>query len=70
MQKYIGKKLFDDTSRNQDFIINEVLFEDDNVILGKALPEDDDDEKPVYFMAYKKTGNVFSKELMFYYMEK
>ena len=69
MQKYIGKKLLDDTSRNQDFIINEVLFEDDTVILGKALPEDDDDERSVYFMAYKETGNVFCKELMFYYME-
>lgn len=69
MQKYIGKKLFDDTGRNQDFIISEVLFQDDNVILGKAFPEDDDDEKSVYFMACKETGNVFCKELMFYYIE-
>jgi len=69
MQEYVGKKLFDDTSRNQDFVINKVLFEDENVILGEALPEDNDDSEAIYFMAYKETGNVFSKELMFYYME-
>lgn len=69
MKEYIGKKLFDDTNRNQDFFISHVLFEDENVILGKALPEDNDSAEPIYFIAYKETGNVFCKDLMFYYME-
>ncbi len=69
MHEHIGKKLFDDTSRNQDFIVSHVLFEDENIILGKALPEDNDNVEPIYFMAHKETGSVFSKELMFYYME-
>ena len=47
MQEYVGKKLFDDTSRNQDFVINKVLFKDENVILGEALPEYNDDSDAV-----------------------
>lgn len=69
MQEHIGKKLFDDTGKNSDFVISNVLFEDDSIILGQAHSEEHENNKTVYFMVHKETGEVVSKELMFYYME-
>ena len=69
MQEYIGKKLFDDTGRNPDYTINNVLFEGPIVIFGQAHSEENGHNENIYFMVYKESREVVSKDLMFYYME-
>lgn len=60
-------ELYDDTSSDNDvFSLSQILYEDAQIILARAYNEWYDD---IHVMIYKKSGEVLSKDLRFYYAQ-
>jgi len=63
----IMMKIYDDTGRGDDFEVSNILYEDDEIIVGEACNEWHDGVIKV--MIFKETGIVVSAELKFYYVK-
>ena len=64
---YTPIRIFDDTGRDESYEIDNIIYFDDNIIVGKIIHRDFDND--VYVLINRKSKEVTSEDFRFYYAE-
>lgn len=64
---YTPIRIYDDTGRDESYEINNIVYSDENIIVGKIIHPDFEEE--VYVMINRKSKDVTSEYFRFYYAE-